>query len=304
MKIIFSRKGFDDTNGHCRNPIFEDKTYFSLPIPYDEGIPFANVNYMCNGNKSINLLDLLNDLGDFKTKDKDKKIDKVIKNCHYDPDITDNVTIKGRSKPWQRGFGQKGSSQGHLKNCKVGEKDIFIFFGTFQEVTEQQGKYKYKEESKERHVIFGWLQVGEILEINPNQNNKSDKSEYLLLENHPHYNWDSHVNNVIYLPTEKLSLNSKRKGCGTFDKYDEKKFLLTQVENNENKSLWKLPNCFHKDNGVTLSCHGKDLRWGKEKGGFFDLQTVGMGQEFVLNYDNAEQETKVAIENWVKNLFA
>ena len=302
MKIIFSRKGFDSQYGGRPSPIFEDKTFFSLPIPYDEGMPFADVSYKCNNGKSMNLMDLLNELGGFKTKD-ETRLRKVEKNdcCHYDPDISDNVTIEKRDKTWQRGFGQKGSAQKLLEaeNYEVEKGDIFIFFGTFKDVSEKNGTYKFKRGSKNRHVIFGWLQVGEILEINPDTNNKNDKNKYLSLKNHPHYNWDTHVNNVIYLPTENLSLNSEIKGYGTFEKYDYK---LSLTKGNKNKSIWELPKCFHKDNGVKLSRHENEP-WEKVEKDFFNLQTVPRGQEFVLNYDNAAQKTKDEIETWVKNLF-
>lgn len=307
MKIIFSRKGFDLSSGFLPSPIFEDNTYFSLPIPYKDkyGIPFADVSYKCNEGKSMNLMELLNQLGNFKPINEGRRsvIDTDL--CHFDPDIADNVTIQGRYEPWQRGFGQKNGEQTHLEGQGVKKGDLFIFFGRFQDVIEKNGKYRYKEKSPERHVIFGWMQVGEILEINPNpnENNKNDKSEYPLLKNHPHYNWDNDLNNVIYIPTEELSLNPEKKGYGIFEQYDDK-FLLSK--NGENMGIWKLPTCFHKDNGISLSKHGKDSRWGKIEEGedFFNLESVRRGQEFVLNYDNARDETKKEIETWVKNLFA
>lgn len=306
MKIIFSRKGFDTANGFLQSPIFEDKTYFSLPIPYDEGIPFADVHYKCNGDKSMNLMDLLNQLGNFKPVTGEKR--PVINSdlCHFDPDIADNVTIEGRDEPWQRGFGQLNGAQTHLegdgkvKREKVEIGDLFIFFGRFQNVIENAGKYEYDtKKSDQRHIIFGWLQIDEIVPINPKENRKS---KYPLLKNHPHYNWDAHKKNVIYLPTEKLTINPKLDGCGTFKKYDEK-FSLSK--DNKNMGVWKLPNCFHKENKLQLSYHDDDKCWGKqEDSGFFNLETADIGQEFVLNCNNATEATKAEIHKWLENLFA
>ena len=305
MKIIFSRKGFDLSSGFLPSPIFEDNTYFSLPIPYEKGIPFADVSYKCNKGKSINLMELLNQLDKFKPANGGKRAVTDTDFCHFDPDIADNVIIKGRNEPWQRGFGQKNGEQTHLEGQGVGKGDLFIFFGRFQDIIETAGKYKYDTSKKPRHVIFGWMEVGEILEINPNpnENNKNDKSEYPLLKNHPHYNWDNELNNVIYIPTGELSLNPEKKGYGTFEQYDDK-FLLSK--NGENMGIWKLPTCFHKDNGINLSKHGKESRWGKIEEGedFFNLQTVPRGQEFVLNYDKATDKIKGDIETWVRDLFA
>ena len=55
MKIILSRKGFDDSNGGCASPILPDGTMLSMPIPsVEDDILYDQLQY--NG---INYADIL-----------------------------------------------------------------------------------------------------------------------------------------------------------------------------------------------------------------------------------------------------
>lgn len=54
-----------------------------------------------------------------------------------------------------------GSAQSHLANEGVGVGDVFLFFGWFREVEQQQGRWRYARRALNIHSLFGWLQVGD-----------------------------------------------------------------------------------------------------------------------------------------------
>lgn len=263
MKIILSRKGFDSSYGKQPNPILPDGTLLSLPIPDENGNnTFSSLHW--NGTSYYDIIHSLKPRTTIKTEDA----------CHLDPDLRKD--IKPRMSCWEPAFGQSGAALTHLRNMSVGEGDLFLFFGWFRETEIEQGKLKYKKKAKDLHVIYGYMQIGTIIE------RKSDAPDWL--KEHPHIG-DKNVrddkNNSIYLPTKELSFIPNIKGCGLLN-YRKDRVL---TKDGMSKSKWDLPDCFKN---VEISYHPNP--W---KDSYF--KSADKGQEFVFD------ATPKIIE-WVKQI--
>ncbi len=261
MKIILSRKGFDSEFGGYPSPILPDDKMISLPIPDPKG-NFCYKDLKIEFNK--NYYELMRELG--------IKQDTLNSPCHLDPDIYHFV--KERTKNWKPLFGQVGAAQGHLINQNIKENDLFLFFGTFQKTFFENNRIKFDPENEPKHVIFGYLQIGKII------NSKGKVEEWM--EYHPHYTKDWSKNNAIYVARDKLSWNQNLPGAGVF-KYKENLVLTAKGQNL--KSLWGIPIL----KGKKISYHTKNS-W---KAGL--LKSVSKGQEFVIE-DNKD------VEEWARNL--
>ncbi len=243
-KIILSRKGFDDATGGGPSPIFPDGKMFSIPIPKQEGQ---------NGEddyKSIIVKDGLS--CDILLKDLFQK--KEFRLCHKDPNFEMGV------------FGQGGAAGKHLENEKVGVGDIFLFFGSFKRVYQDGEKYCW-EPMHPVHVIFGYLQIAEIIKGNECENNEK-------CNGHPH-TLNKYDNNLIFIGSKKLE-KSEIPGFGVF-KYS-KNLQLTKP--GYLKSYWELPEDL-KD--VEMTYHDDNSRI--EELNLF--KSAGRGQEFVIDNEKA-----------------
>ena len=203
MKIIISRKGFDSSYGGIASPIFEDGTMISFPIPSpSDKDTFDDLSY-----KDVSYTKILKNLGY-----------KGGKHCHVDPDL-DCSRRKEKIKGWVPGFGQAGAATTYLRNIGVKEGDIFLFFGNYHFVEEDNGRFRFTKKTgdfykdNDLQIIWGYLQVGEILETEEQQ-----KKMWW----HPHgcESRTGRDTNVIYKASETLSFDSKMPGAGllTFDK--------------------------------------------------------------------------------------
>jgi len=258
MKIVLSRKGFDSSYGGQPSPIMPDGTLLSLPIPSEDDILFNDIKY---NNKTY--LDIIQEL-------KPTTNIGLKSYCHLDPDI--NYNCINRPNEWTGIFGQAEAAQGHLQNNNIAINDIFLFFGWFKETEISHGRLIYKKNARDLHIIYGFLQIGNIY-----RNNFPDWAKY-----HPHTKFKDVNNNCIYTATDKLSFENNYTGYGVF-KYD-KKLVLTK--DGETRSRWDLPNYF-KD--VSITYHTKS----SFKNGYFD--SAKKGQEFII-------ECNSNIINWVKEI--
>lgn len=211
MKIILSRKGFDNSNGGCPSPILPDGTMISMPIPSDDNDKYENL-----AHDNISYLKLLENLNP----------KQIYNSCHLDPDIRDDVR-KTKPSNWKPAFGQINSAQGTLKNAGVEKGDLFLFFGWFKKCYEKNGTYSFYTKKTagdfydyaDLHAIYGYMQIGEIL---------TDKEQIKKYSWHPHAA-DARLQNkknALYIPAEKLSFCPSMKGYGTFD--FSKKRVLTK----------------------------------------------------------------------------
>ena len=267
MKIVLSRKGFDNSNGGCASPILPDGTLLSLPIPCDSD----NDSYAQLESNKINYKELLKDLNPSASYNK----------CHLDPDIRPN-TRNNMPQDWKPAFGQTGSAQGLLRNAGVSVGDIFLFFGWFRKVTDISGRYEYLDKKSgdfydhsNLQVVYGYMQVGKILTT------PEEISEYYW---HPHANKEVYKskNNALYIPTEKLSLIPSLKGYGTLS-YNKKRVL---TKKDCTRAVWN-----EYDFLLPEHIYGKKKNSSKK-----GLYYAGIWQELVIKEESPE------LIDWVKQI--
>jgi len=203
--------------------------------------------------------------------------------AHLDPDL--DIERLTRDQGWKPIFGQHGGAQKHLENYGVAQDDLFLFFGWFKQTEYVNGALTYLWGSPDIHVIFGWLQIGEVKPVNEETVSKLPYwSKY-----HPHVArrevYDP--NNTIYIAKENLVLNGERlplQGGGVFQRF-HRMLQLTWPEKNCPRSYWKLPHWFYpfhsNESRKPLSHYGEKYHW-EPKGDHVLLRTV-RGQEFVLD---------------------
>ncbi|WP_145965871.1 hypothetical protein [Hahella sp. KA22] len=287
MRLILSRKGFDSSAGGISSLIMPDGRMISLPIP-------TNAKYQKLGMLNIEGVDIdriLKDLTDCRFN-----ADTTV---HIDPDLC--ATYMTRKEGWRSSFGQVSAAQSHLRNQKVACGDLFLFFGWFRQIANTEKGWRFAEGSADLHVLFGWLQIGEILQIGEDTEEVVRNRPWL--SDHPHIlaaeNF-KHSSNTIYVASEKLSIGGKETafpGGGCFPRFEDI-LQLTQA-NVSSRSSWKLPGFFFPpDKKPTLTYHKNPTRWGEICDNYVSLQSVCRGQEFV--YDCGEEPA--AIE-WLNKLF-
>jgi len=263
MKIILSRKGFDSSAGKQANPIMPDGTLLSMPIPEEEDADMYSLLHW-NGMSYYDIIHSLNPKTHLLPDSK----------CHLDPDLRRDV--KERHDSWKPAFGQMSTSLSHLRNQAVSTGDIFLFFGWFRETEIKGGNLKYKKGGLDAHIIYGYMQIGKIIE------RKEDTPKWL--KEHPHFSYNQSWNinkNAIFLPTEKLSILPFMSGSGTLN-YRRNRVL---TKNGFSRRYWDLP-LFFKE--VNISYNVKS--WQQDI-----FKSAGRGQEFVM-------EATPDIINWVKQI--
>ena len=269
MKLILSRKGFDSQSGGCPSPIFPDGTLYSLPIPGRHSkIKYRNIRH-----GDTNIGEMVEDL-----TNKDVKRDHY---AHLDPDINHSA-YSPRKKGWHPLFGQSGIAQGHLDNQNVQAGDLFLFFGLFQRVEKASGRWGFVKDAPRQHILWGWLQIGEICKVNELA---KDELPWTRYHPHRHRSRSKDSTNTLYIASKTLYLGDGVivPGAGCFLKSHER--LVLTNPNGPGVTDWRLPRCFYPDNGkCPLTYHHNPDRW-KHDEKYTYLQSVGRGQEFVLDLD-------------------
>lgn len=263
MRIILSRKGFDAQYGGQPSPILPDGTLLSLPIPEnEEKQKFSELTY---SGKSY--LDIIHEL---------KPNSKITENhtCHLDPDLRKDVIT--RNDNWRPLFGQTNSAQGHLSKNGVSKGDLFLFFGTFRETEYVNGKIRYIRGTEDLHLIFGYLQIGNIY---------SDFNSFNSdIKYHPHAQerFANDKNNCIYEASERFSLDETLKGAGCLNFHED----LILTKKGFSKSKWNLPLYFKE---VGISYHSKNSFTSEY------FYSTAKGQEFII-------EENENVTDWAKRL--
>lgn len=288
MKVILSRKGFDSKYGGCPSPIFPDGSMFSLPIPSsDDSRCFGEINY-----GQHNLGQVVESL----TKGRHSSTSLT----HFDPDLSP-LAIP-RQTGWLPSLGQVNAALTHLHNQSVEVGDLFLFFGWFDDVEEDVNRlFRHTSRCNNRHVIFGWLQIGEILDVG------SDGAAALVkkpwLEKHPHVIGEWNKKNKIYIASKSLNLPTVISaktiaGGGMFDNITPNRTLTQPGQGN--RSLWALPKAFSPENGAaTLSYHENSAKWSTSKNPEkILLDSAKIGQEFVLKVSDPK-----ILTNWLSDIF-
>lgn len=194
--------------------------------------------------------------------------------AHLDPDL--NPLSIPRPNEWRPIFGQAGAAEKHLQNQGITQGDVFVFYGWFREVEFIAGTCRYVQSAPDLHVIFGWLQVEQrypvdILSAIP-----------AWAHDHPHCKaWKYRPLDSIYISTKHLHLpdgETHLPGAGIFPRFVPQ---LRLTAPGRSRSIWRLPAWFYPRSSC-LSYHNDMSRWAREEDAVL-LQTVGRGQEFVLD---------------------
>ena len=281
-KVILSRKGFDTSTGGIPSWIYRGKT-FSIPIPEAGSGIFYNQLHFDNEHS---YLDVMRDLGV-----------KCYSEAHLDPDIKKGI-LRNRHENWRAAFGQHGAALSHLLQSafSVNKGDLFLYFGWFKEIELKNGKFRYVKNAPDLHLLYGWLEICEIIEASILK-----CPEFLL--SHPHIIFKNEYgrgSNCIFTATEKSSWFTGKNGehivgAGNFNYHPE--LILSYQEGKPYKrSLWQLPACFFRNNKCLLSYH--ENREGIPISGKKNrklLQSVARGQEFIA-------PVNAGIIKWIKSL--
>ena len=261
MKVVLSRKGFDSQYGGMPSPVLPDGTLLSLPIPSKADTDrFTDLHWH---GKSY--YDLIHELKP------DSKI-KESYTCHLDPDI--RAGAKARPQGWTPAFGQEKAALSHLRNQQVGVGDLFLFFGWFRMTELSNGKLAYVKGAPDWHVIYGYLQVGAVIDT------PADVPAWLTA--HPHAREERWQHpNAIYVASSALTFMPGLPGATCLPFADRRVLTKPGCQ----KRVWALPE-FFRQIPITYNANA----WTDE--GFV---SAAKGQEFVFEA-NAE-----AME-WIKDV--
>ena len=160
-------------------------------------------------------------------------------------------------------------------NQGVCQGDLFLFFGTFRRVEDDGGGgWRYVGTAPKVHLLFGWLQVYEVLELRTDADYDRALGKYPWLSDHPHlhksfkergHNLRKRPNNTVYVSTPKLNIEGiDVPGGGLFQKEDCRIFLTDPEEVEKGKfckrSHWRLPDWFWPADGCSLISRKVKLR--------------------------------------------
>lgn len=268
MKLILSRKGFDTSAGGVPNPILPDGRLLALPIPDAQSV----MPYEAITQQGEPLGPLVQDLTRGRVSPSH--------GAHLDPDL--RADQHPRPAGWTPLFGQRGAAQSHLRNQGVGAGDLFLFFGLFRPVERVDGGWRFVPEARPRHLLWGWLQVGEALTLG---DHLPAGLEWAAED--PHCQRIGEARNALYIARHALALPDGEggglPGAGIFPGETPRQRLT--APDAETVSQWRLPGWWHPGEGrAPLSYHADSGRW-ERRGDEVALQAVARGQEFVLDAD-------------------
>lgn len=273
--VILSRKGVDRGNSKMSNLVItnNDKCKIvMIPIPSEtDKATYNDLTFSNDKNLDFHTKEYMRTHGSNELKTK----------CHADPNLLNYFNDPN----FLGSIGQVGSSQSHLEkqNIKVG--DIFIFFGRFSYMDLVNNQPKIRDEDK--HLLFGYLQVGEIIypnKLTPSQRKEYEK-KYPWIVNQPHWNIDKYKNNqnnCIYIANEKCTFDSSLCGYGIFNYNDE----LVLTKNGETISHWDLSKDILREQ---LSYHNER----NIKENYF--QSAKRGQEFVFKESQKVEQWAISL---------
>jgi len=229
MKVILSRKGFDSAYGGYPSPILPGEEMVSLPIPFkDDAMRYSDLKI--GGSTYYELMKDLRPkiLCQAKWLDLNKET-----RCHLDPDICrDSIE---REPGWKSCFGQIDAAQSHLERQRVGEDDLFLFFGWFRKTRYHNGKLEFDPNERDLHALFGYLQIGEIEKVNPGFN----LPKWMAYHPYTDRKRMSNKTNTIYIARHDLIWNKSLPGAGRLKFNDN----LILTKKGLSRSRWDLPDC-------------------------------------------------------------
>jgi hypothetical protein len=225
MRVILSRKGFDAKYGSMASPILPDGRLFPLPIPSQhdhatlEDLPYADrdtarmIFELSNGRHTI------------------------ATGIHRDPNLDRPISAMPN---WRPALGQTGAAQSHLSAKGVGRGDIFLFFGWFRLIEHLGGRWQYTRSAPDLHVLFGWLEVDEVLSVVTNRGTALERHPWIA--NHPHVaspDWYTSPLNTLYIGRKQSVYGpSGTLGGGRFSTMHN---TLQLTKPGCSRSIWSLP---------------------------------------------------------------
>lgn len=262
MKIIFSRKGFDSSAGGFPSPIFPDNQLFSIPIPSNPDHSNYNTLAFKYGDEPIQ--NILNQVTNHQIRNGGGYYEcdytQAVQGCHHDPMLI---------KDWPRlTLGQTQRAESHLRTQGIASDDIFLFYGWFKRVALIDGRWAYDPSAWDIHLIWAWMTVGEVLQLDNSDLITSALKKFPELKVHPHLSsgWSA-TPNSIYLSKEHALLPFSNASC------------LTDMRNYGGRSKWRLPISLNQPQAFThlksFSAENNDVI----------VTYRGYGQEFVLDLD-------------------
>ncbi len=267
---------------------------FSLPIPR-AGDP-ATYEDLCHSSAARSTIEI----GVVVSELTNGRI-QATHGAHLDPDI--NFHAKDRPEGWRGLFGQSRSAQGHLHNQRVGTGDVFLFFGLYRNVEQTRTGWRFVRGSMERHVLWGWLQIGRVCRIDNETAKHATIDEFSWAASHPHLSAAyKHTNNTLYIAPDHLAIGGRAvklmdgtdaPGAGVFRRADDD-LILTEPQ--KSATHWCLPGWFYPAEGKQALTYFGKRSWRRE-GQHAYVQRSGPGQEFVLN---AEQYPEAL--DWISGL--
>ncbi|MBI2162234.1 MAG: hypothetical protein HYU25_17955 [Candidatus Rokubacteria bacterium] len=283
MKIVLSRKGFDSAAGAVPNPILPDGRVLMLPIP-DRCSRIRYDEILARTDGYASLYEVIRDLGGRV---------KPEHGAHLDPDL-DAGALRSRPDGWRPAFGQSGAALGHLRREDVGPGDLFLFFGRCRQVVYRHGRVQYADQVSPLHLLFGWLQVGTVVDLK-----SGPVPDWLTY--HPNVTVNASVS-YGFVAADELTLFGERIGVAGAGQlgFSQNRVLTDPGDEGGRISRWALPEWFYPDGGrKPLSYHGDPRRWRRGADGGARLSAVGRGQEFVLDTVGYPRDDVVA---WVRGL--
>lgn len=269
--MIFSRKGFDSSAGGFPSPIIDGMPR-SLPIP----TRMASTD--CFGDLREPLASII----EYHSRGKFSRTTA----CHIDPDI--DRTMKRRAPGWRGSLGQVSRAQTHLQNNDVQQGDLFLFFGLFQEHQSAAGQHRFVGGRK--HMLFGWLQVGEVILLGRDGRHVLRTKPWL--EGHPHVSEGWSDNNTLYVASENLSLGSDELSLSGFGVFPQGRDMTDPLS--EKPSVWSVPDWINpRKGGVGMTFHRDPQNWSDRT-----VRSAGRGQEFVADITH-----RVDAIEWLVQLF-
>jgi hypothetical protein len=271
MKIIFSRKGVDSATGRCASPLVEGRA-ISLPIP--TSMP-TSTRY---GDLSPSISAIAYDLSQGRLGSDQP--------CHLDPDIDPEALADTRPPGWRGALGQVAAALSHLRNARVGPDDVFLFWGLFRTCQHSLSGWHYA--GPRRHVIFGWLQIDEMIELGSDGSHVLRRYPWLARHPHVRAGWPS--NNAIFLAREVLSISDGNiPGFGIFDRP-----IILTAEGTATPSIWTVPSWLAPQRGGVGMTYHPLSRWL----GDGRVMAAARGQEFV-----ADAGDSIDARDWLLSLF-
>ncbi len=140
----------------------------------------------------------------------------------------------------------------------------------------------YEPGSKNQHIIYGYLEVGEVLE------NGCDIPEFAKY--HPHANGELSINktNCMYVAKNKLSINENLPGASFL--HFKESLILTKK--GMSRSKWELPE-FLKNCSITYHTRNSFTE------DYF--KSAHKGQEFIIKAKE-NSDTEQQLIKWLKKI--